>query len=101
MNEGQERRRYMAGDTINLELVLEHRMNLSRVFVAFSHERDHLTEFYFETASFLPDRTPSDGAKRSRVILEAPVPPEILDRSSSCRRASLPPTENTLTRWSV
>ena len=71
-------RRYMAGDVVRMGLVLEHSANLSRVFVAFSHERDPLTELYFEAAHFPAEgseRT-TEGAKRSRVMLEAPVPPE-------------------------
>ena len=71
-------RRYMAGDVVRMELVLEHAANLSRVFVAFSHERDPLTELYFE-ANHLPaegDERTAGGAKRSRVALESPVPPE-------------------------
>lgn len=71
-------RRYMAGDVVRMGLVLEHSANLSRVFVAFSHERDPLTELYFE-ATYFPaegsERT-ADGTKRSLVALEAPVPPE-------------------------
>ncbi len=68
---------YMAGDVIRLELALEHAANLARVFVAFSHERDRLTELYFETVSSFLTESPTTGtAKRSRVTLEAPVPPE-------------------------
>lgn len=71
-------RRYMAGDVVRMGLVLEHAANLSRVFVAFSHERDPLTELYFE-ATYFPAKSSewtADGSKRSRVVLEAPVPPE-------------------------
>ena len=69
--------RYMAGDMIRIGLVLEHAANLARVFVAFSHEQDHLTELYFETTSqFETEDGTTGGAKRSRVLLEAPVPPE-------------------------
>ena len=73
-------RRYVAGDVIRMELTLEHSMNLSRVFVAFSHERDPLTEFYFETTS-LPTAAgagTTGGARSSRVLLEASVPPETI-----------------------
>ena len=69
--------RYMAGDVIRIGLLLEHAANLARVFVAFSHEQDHLTELYFETTSlFETEEGPTGGAKRSRMLLEAPVPPE-------------------------
>lgn len=71
-------RRYMAGDIVRAELVLEHAANLSRIFVAFSHKRDPLTELYFEATHFPAEgneRT-ADGTRRSRVLLEAPVPPE-------------------------
>ena len=72
-------RRYMAGDVIRMGLVLEHAANLSRVFVAFSHERDPLTEFYFETASFPPAEVEAaGGVRRSRVSLESSVPPETI-----------------------
>jgi hypothetical protein len=71
--------RYMAGDVIRIGLVLEHAANLARVFVTFSHEVDHLTELYFETASqFETEGGTTGGAKRSRVLLETPVPPEAL-----------------------
>ena len=70
-------RRYMAGDVVRMGLVLEHAANLSRVFVAFSHERDPLTELYFEAAHFPAENSEwANGAKRSRVMLEASIPPE-------------------------
>lgn len=71
-------RRYMAGDVVRMGLVLEHAANLSRVFVAFSHERDPLTELYFEATHFPAEGSEwtADGTKKSRVMLEAPVPPE-------------------------
>ena len=71
-------RRYMAGDIVRMELVLEHAANLSRVFVAFSHERDPLTELYFEATHFPAEDSEwtADGSKRTRVVLEAPLPPE-------------------------
>ena len=76
MESASASRRYMAGDVIRLELVLEHAMNLSRVFVAFSHESEPLTEFYFESTSF-PESGQSAGVtKRSRMPMEAAVSPE-------------------------
>ncbi|QIN77362.1 hypothetical protein GBA65_01245 [Rubrobacter marinus] len=71
-------RRYMAGDVVRMGLVLEHASNLSRVFVAFSHERDPLTELYFEATYFPAENSEwtADGSKRTRVMLEAPLPPE-------------------------
>ena len=71
-------RRYVAGDVIRVELTLEHAMNLARVFVAFSHERDPLTEFYFETTSFPDAEVGGAGVKKSRVLLESVVPPETI-----------------------
>ena len=78
MDEGGGRR-YVAGDVIRMEMALEHAMNLARVFVAFSHERDPLTEFYFETASF-PDAEAgtAGGVRKSRVLMESLVPPETI-----------------------
>jgi hypothetical protein len=69
------RRRYIAGDTIRLELFVEHATNLSRLFVAFSHERDPLTEIYFEATAFLEESREGD-KRRSRAELSAPIPPE-------------------------
>jgi hypothetical protein len=69
------RRRYMAGDTIRLRLAVEHAANLSRLFVAFSHEHDAMTEIYLEGAIFVEE--PGEGAvKRSHVDLATPVAPE-------------------------
>jgi hypothetical protein len=48
LSDVQESQRYMVGDIIRVELDLEHRTNLSRVFVAFTNQTDPLTEFYFE-----------------------------------------------------
>lgn len=71
-------RRYMAGDIVRMEIVLVHAANLSRIFVAFSHDRDPLTELYFEATHFPAEGNGggTDGSKRSRVVMEAAVPPE-------------------------
>jgi len=82
----------MAGDTIRLEFVVEHAMNLSRLFVAFSHEQDHTTEMYFETTTFLeqPQEGAGDSAtRRSRVELSAIVAPETLPGVYELTRANL------------
>lgn len=82
-------KRYVAGDVIRMELALEHSTNLARVFVAFSHERDPLTEFYFETTSFpAPQVGAADGIRRSRVLLESPVPPETISGVYSLTRVN-------------
>jgi len=60
-----------------VELDLEHQTNLSRVFVAFTNQTDPLTEFYFETMP-LPEARQTGEAKTSRIVLEAPVPPETI-----------------------
>ena len=78
MDDGGSGKRYVAGDVIRMELALEHSTNLARVFVAFSHERDPLTEFYFETTSFPTAEVGAAGVRRSRVLLESPVPPETI-----------------------
>ncbi len=75
LSDGQETRRYMVGDRILVELDLEHRTNLGRVFVAFTHETDPLTEFYFEATSFAENQQ-AGMPKTSRLILEALVTPE-------------------------
>ena len=69
--------RYMVGDVISVELDLEHRTNLGRIFVAFTHETDPLTEFYFEASPLLEERQAGD-PKTSRIILETPVTPETI-----------------------
>jgi hypothetical protein len=78
LNDLQRPRRYMVGDRIVVELDLEHRMNLARVFVAFHHETDPLTEFYFETTSFPEEDWQASHVKTSRVVLEAAIPPETI-----------------------
>jgi hypothetical protein len=78
LNDLQEPRRYMVGDRIVVELDLEHRMNLARVFVAFHHETDPLTEFYFETTSFPEEDWQASHVKTSRIVLEAAIPPETI-----------------------
>ena len=88
MDEGGGRR-YVAGDVIRMELALEHAMNLARVFVAFSHERDPLTEFYFETATFpAAEAGTTADVRRSRVLLESPVPPETIPAVYSLTRVN-------------
>lgn len=86
------RRRYMAGDTIRLEVIVEHAMNLSRLFVAFSHEKDHTTELYFETTTFLEQAREGGvegGTRHSRVELSSPVAPETLPGVYELTRANL------------
>ena len=46
LNDVQGPRRYMVGDRIIVELDLEHWTNLGKVFVAFAHETDPLTEVF-------------------------------------------------------
>ncbi len=75
MSNVQGPQRYMVGDIIRVELDLEHRTNLGRVFVAFTNETDPLTEFYFE-ATPLPEERQAGEVKTSRIVLENPVPPE-------------------------
>ncbi len=89
MDDGSGGRRYVAGDVIRMELALEHAMNLARVFVAFSHERDPLTEFYFETATFpAAEVGTAAGVRRRRVLLESPVPPETIPGVYSLTRVN-------------
>ena len=77
MNDDGGPRQYMVGDRIVVELDLEHRTNLSRIFVAFTHETDPLTELYFEATSF-PDDRRADAARTSRLVLETAVTPEVV-----------------------
>ena len=88
MDDGGSGKRYVAGDVIRMELALEHSTNLARVFVAFSHERDPLTEFYFETTSFPAPQVGAAGVRRSRVLLESPVPPETIPGVYSLTRVN-------------
>ena len=89
MDDGGSGKRYVAGDVIRMELALEHSTNLARVFVAFSHERDPLTEFYFETTSFpAAEVVTAGGVRRSRVLLESPVPPETIPGLYSLTRVN-------------
>jgi hypothetical protein len=67
----------MVGDRIVVELDLEHRTNLGRIFVAFTHETDPLTELYFEATSF-PEERRVGATRTSRLVLEAAVTPEVV-----------------------
>jgi hypothetical protein len=77
LNDVQGPRQYMVGDRIVLELDLEHRTNLGRVFVAFTHETDPLTEIYFEATSFPEDRQ-AGITRTSRLFLETAVTAEVV-----------------------
>ena len=104
----------MVGDRIVLELDLEHRTNLGRVFVAFTHETDPLTEIYFEATSFPEDRQ-AGITRTSRLFLEAAVTAEVvtglyaLNRvnvfsvaagSPACRKTPCPGTSREASRSS-
>ena len=78
----------MVGDVIFVELDLEHHMNLGRVFVAFSHETDPLTELYFEITSF-PENRQAGTTKTSRIILEAPVTSETVSGVYTLHRVNV------------
>jgi hypothetical protein len=67
----------MVGDRITVELDLEHRTNLGRIFVAFTHETDPLTELYFEATSF-PEERRVGATRTSRLVLEAAVTSEVV-----------------------
>ncbi len=67
----------MVGDRIVVELDLEHRTNLGRIFVAFTHETDPLTELYFEATSF-PEERRAGAARTSRLVLETAVTSEVV-----------------------
>ena len=77
MNDDEGPRRYMVGDRVVVELDLEHRTNLGRVFVAFTHETDPLTELYFEATSFPEDRH-AGVTRTSRLVLETVVTTEVV-----------------------
>jgi len=77
LNDDGGPRQYMVGDMIVVELDLEHRTNLGRVFVAFTHDTDPLTELYFEVTS-VPDDRRADAARTSRLVLETAVTPEVV-----------------------
>jgi hypothetical protein len=67
----------MVGDRIVVELDLDHRTNLGRIFVAFTHETDPLTELYFEVTSF-PEERRVDATRTSRLVLETVVTSEVV-----------------------
>ena len=67
----------MVGDRIVIELDLEHWTNLGRVFVAFTHETDPLTEIYLEATSFPEDRQ-AGVTRTSRLVLETAVTSEVV-----------------------
>ena len=67
----------MVGDKIVVEVDLEHRANLGRIFVAFTHETDPLTELYFEATSF-PEERRAGTTRTSRLFLETAVTSEVV-----------------------
>jgi hypothetical protein len=67
----------MVGDRIVVELDLDHRTNLGRIFVAFTHETDPLTELYFEVTSF-PEERRVGATRTSRLVLETVVTSEVV-----------------------
>ena len=75
MNRAQDGRRYEAGDTLKLELVLHHRANLREVRVVFEHTQDKSVAPLIARGRPRPisERGP-DGSVQSRLQTEIVIP---------------------------
>jgi hypothetical protein len=74
MDGAQKGRRYKAGDTIKLEIVLRHWANLKEVRLIFVHGHDETMTMIGRGEPYpISDRT-TDAAKRSRVDVEITIP---------------------------
>jgi hypothetical protein len=68
-------RRYKAGDTVKLEIVLHHRANLSEVRVVFEHTRGKSVAPLIARGRPRPiSERGSDGSMRSRLEVEIVIP---------------------------
>ena len=97
MNDDGGPRQYMVGDRIVVELDLEHRTNLGRIFVAFTHETDPLTELYFEATSF-PEERRVGATRTSRLFLETAVTSEVVTGVYTLNRVNVFSVGGRLTR---
>ena len=87
----------MVGDKIVVEVDLEHRANLGRIFVAFTHETDPLTELYFEATSF-PEERRVGATRTSRLFLETAVTSEVVTGVYTLNRVNVFSVGGRLTR---
>ena len=97
LNDDGGPRQYMVGDRIVVELDLEHRTNLGRIFVAFTHETDPLTELYFEATSF-PEERRVGATSTSRLFLETAVTSEVVTGVYTLNRVNVFSVGGRLTR---
>jgi hypothetical protein len=78
MDGTQRNRRYEAGDTIKLEIVLHHRANLKEVRAIFTHTQDKSAPPLMARGQprAISERD-ADGSIRSRLKAEIKLPPQI------------------------
>lgn len=75
MERAQNNRRYEAGDTVKLEIVLHHRANLREVRVIFEHRRDKTAAPLMARGQPRPiSKRGPDGSIRSRLDAEIMLP---------------------------
>ena len=80
---GERRVGHLPGDRVRVEIgFFRHEMNPKVVFATFEHEEDH--EPFEVTLKGRPEEAepPSEGAKFSRVVLKALVPPMLRPAST-------------------
>jgi len=74
MDEAQNERRYTAGDTVKLKVVLDHRANLREVRVVFAHRYDETMTIVGRGKPYPISDRATDATKRSRVDVEITIP---------------------------
>jgi hypothetical protein len=74
MDEAHNERRYTAGDTINLKVVLDCKTNLREVRIVFAHRYEETMTIVGRGKPYPISDQATDAAKRSRVDVEITIP---------------------------
>jgi hypothetical protein len=74
MDEAHNERRYSAGDTFMLKVVLDCKANLREVRVVFAHRSDETMTIVGRSKPYPISDRATDAAKRSRVDVEITIP---------------------------
>ena len=98
MSDRPEKQRYMPGNTIRAEIILEHEMNLNEVYIGFSHQEDPLTTISLDGEPRLGDEAQPGGLKQTRVMAEGIVPPRARPGLYRLERIGIVTSEHRVTR---
>jgi len=74
MDEAHNERRYSAGDTFKLKVVLDYKANLREVRVVFAHRSDETMTIVGRGKPYPISDRATDAAKQSRVDVEITIP---------------------------